>query len=288
MALVFRGALWYNGGKEKGRDFTARFCVDQDYHIHSHLSLCSSDPGQTQTAIREILGADGFTDLCLTDHYWDERVCADISDWYRKQDTAHLLSEGRTESGNGVRFRFGAEVDMTMDHTVGISDEMAEKLDFIIVPTTHLHMKMNIDQQSGAEERAQAWIDRFDALLRKDLPFEKIGLAHITCTLIRSKVKNGHLEVLRLIDDETMRQLFSETAKKGMGVELNFDPDQWAPEFVEENLRPYRIAKACGCKFYFGGDAHTRDELKENRRRFEHTVDLLDLIEDDRFVIPER
>jgi histidinol phosphatase-like PHP family hydrolase len=45
----------------------------------------------------------------------------------------------------------------------------------------------------------------------------------------------------------------------------------------------FRIAKAQGCRFYLGSDAHHPDELLKARRIFERAIDLLDLRESDKF-----
>lgn len=48
-------------------------------------------------------------------------------------------------------------------------------------------------------------------------------------------------------------------------------------------MRPYRIAKDCGCKFYLGSDAHHPDELEIAKKQFERMIDLLKLEESDKF-----
>ena len=50
-------------------------------------------------------------------------------------------------------------------------------------------------------------------------------------------------------------------------------------------LRPFFIAKECGCKFYLGSDAHHPDGLDGAKAIFERAVDLLELTEEDKFVI---
>ena len=50
-------------------------------------------------------------------------------------------------------------------------------------------------------------------------------------------------------------------------------------------LRPYRIAKECGCKFYLGSDAHSPGGLDAAKPIFEKVIDLLELTEEDKFVI---
>lgn len=53
-------------------------------------------------------------------------------------------------------------------------------------------------------------------------------------------------------------------------------------EFI---LRIFRVAKECGCKFYFGSDAHHPNELDEAKAIFEKAIDLLELTEEDKFHI---
>ena len=54
-------------------------------------------------------------------------------------------------------------------------------------------------------------------------------------------------------------------------------------EELESILRPYKIAKKCGCKFYLGSDAHTQDGFIGAKENFEKIVDLLELEESDKF-----
>ena len=42
-----------------------------------------------------------------------------------------------------VTFLFGAEADMDYEYNVGVSKERYGKLDFIVIPTTHLHLAGN-------------------------------------------------------------------------------------------------------------------------------------------------
>ena len=62
-----------------------KFAFDHDYHIHSRISLCSSDPAQTPERILSYARENGIHTICLTDHFWDETVSG-ASDWYQKQN----------------------------------------------------------------------------------------------------------------------------------------------------------------------------------------------------------
>lgn len=257
-----------------------RYIADHDLHIHTGLSLCSGDPDQNKDTILNYGMENGFTTLCLTDHMWDSTVPG-ASGWYQKQSYEHIAQALPLPKTDKVRYLFGCETDLDRYMTVGVSPSLAEQLDFIIIPTTHLHMNgFTCDGREGVEERAELWCTRFDGVLDKDLPFHKIGIAHLTCSLMYT----GHyLEVLRAIPEREYRRLFAKAAEKGVGIELNFPSLHMNDETCEVTLLPYRIAKQEGCRFYFGSDAHHPTELAEAKKNFENIIDLLELEETDKF-----
>ncbi len=256
-----------------------RFTIDHDLHIHSQLSLCSGDPGQNTAAIFAYGVKNGLKTLCLTDHMWDPAVPG-ASGWYAAQSYERTKTALPLPQSESVRFLFGCETEMDRECTIGISKQTAEELDFIIVPTTHLHMDgFTLDGCEGAEERARLWIERFDALLDADLPFEKTGVAHLTCPLIW---RHRYLEVLDKIPVAEYHRLFERAAKAGIGIELNFVAKGLSGEEARLTLLPYKIAKEEGCRFYLGSDAHHPEELERAKENFEAIIDLLDLGEDDK------
>ncbi len=262
-----------------------RFVVDQDYHIHSKLSSCSSDPGQTPERILKYAEDNNLKRLVLTDHFWDETVKG-ASDWYKPQDFAHIMSSRPLPQSEKVRFFFGCETELDKHLTLGISKARMEEMDFIIIPTTHLHMdNFTIDESDmpGIERRRELWSERFLAVLNMDLPFRKIGIAHMTCSLMAPAAWEDHLAILDGISDETFKKVFTKAAQVGVGIELNFPYLKYTEAERPRVLRPYRLAKECGCKFYFGSDAHHPGELDPCVEQFEAIVDALDLQESDKF-----
>ena len=256
-----------------------RFRIDHDLHIHSYLSLCSGDPEQNPAAILRYGEENGFTTLCLTDHMWDPAVPG-ASNWYAAQPYERTREVLPLPQSDRCRFLFGCETDMDRHTVIGVSRAVADELDFVIVPTTHLHMHgFTLDGSEGAEERAKLWCSRFDALLDADLPFEKVGVAHLTCSLIW---RDRYLEVLRLIPDEEYHRLFERAAKCGIGIELNFPAIGMDAECAELTLKPYRIAREEGCRFYLGSDAHHPAGLAAAKANFEAIVEQLGLTEDDK------
>lgn len=279
-----------------------RFDIDHDYHIHSHLSLCSDDPEQSNGRMLEYAEKYGLKKICLTDHFWDESIPARCG-FYNKQGFEHIKKALPLPQSENVSFLFGCETEMDRNFNVGVSEKLYDKFDFIIVPTTHLHFNAFVMEKVlyEPEYRAELWINRFDKLLEKDMPFHKMGVAHLTCSLMlagkweegeRPGEKAGeskYLSVLRLIDDKTYRELFAKAAKKGIGIELNIYPfENMGADERAEVLRPYRAAKEMGCKFYLGSDAHKPAELDAAIPRFSEIIDVLGLTEADKFRFGEK
>ena len=264
-----------------------RYVADNDLHIHTHLSLCSGHPKQTAENILKYAVDNGLKTICVTDHMWDKNVPG-ASEWYKQQPFERIIQTLPLPQADGIRFLFGAETDLNREMVLGISSETLEKLDFCIIPTTHLHMNgFTLDGKENAEERSELWIKRLDGVLDMDLPFYKIGIAHLTCPLIFPR-PNNYFEVLKCIQDSEYHRLFAKAAKRKIGIELNFNSLALKGEEKETELKPYRIAKEEGCKFYFGSDAHTPAGFTRAKENFENIIDLLELTEDDKFTVTEK
>lgn len=263
-----------------------KYVIDHDLHIHSHLSYCSGDPEQSAESILAYAVRDGLSTVCLTDHLWD-KAAGEPSDWYSHQDIPHLQKALPLPSAEGVRFLFGCETELRADLTLGLAPENYDKFDFIIIPTTHLHMHgFTIDEKDfSVRGRTRQWIARLGAVLGMGLPFHKVGIAHLTCPLMGRDTPEMHLEILDGITDGTFRDLFKEASGKGVGIELNFPVLAYEEADLARVMRPYIIAKECGCKFYLGSDAHHPKGLAGQRARAERYIELLSLTEEDKFRI---
>ena len=263
-----------------------RYIYDHDLHIHSVLSSCSRDAGQSNERILEYALKNGLSTICLTDHFWDSSVDG-ASEWYSNQNYDHISKAKPLPQADGVKFLFGCETELNKLLTLGVSAENFDKFDFIVIPTTHFHMKdytLYPEELATPSARAAAWVKRLDAVLGMELPFHKIGFAHLTCGLIAPTAEE-YLEALSLIPENDMVRLFTRIAGAGAGVEINSADMKFEYGGAETVLRPYRIAKECGCKFYLGSDAHHPPELDAAGEAFERAIDMLGLLEDDKFII---
>ena len=119
----------------------------------------------------------------------------------------------------------------------------------------------------------------------QDLPFRKMGIAHLACTLLNADSRDAYLDVLDKIPSEEMERLFSLAAQRGCGIELNLADMSYPDSEADTVLRMFRIAKSCGCKFYLGSDAHTPEGFSRTQEVFSRAISHLDLQESDKFHI---
>lgn len=265
-----------------------KYLIDNDLHIHTHLSVCSNDEEQTPENILKTAKARGLKTICVTDHYWDDLVPCNTKYnwWYKKQNFAHISQSFPLPTEEGIRFLFGCETDLDSSYHIGIPKERWNDFDFIIVSTTHFHHMIGEEWECCTEEDlAELWVKRFDAVLETDLPFKKVGIAHLACGLIYMKNREGYLRVLDLIPTKDMQRLFSKACKLGVGIELNYDDIKCKDEELPTVFRMFHIAKECGCKFYLASDAHSLKAFEGVDEVFARAVNILGLQEDDKFVL---
>lgn len=263
-----------------------RYIFDQDLHIHSYLSSCSKDPLQTNEFILQYAKENGLRHIVLTNHFWDERV-EGASEWYKAQNYAHLKEALPLPQDPEVVFHFGCELEMDKDCRLSAKSDLFDQFDFIIVPTTHLHMVGFTIREEDTELGAlrDFYLRRLDTVLSMDLPFYKVGIPHLTISLLAQRDWQKHIALIDSISDDVYRSYFLRIAKLGAGVELNMSEyNRYMNEGgFDRFLRVFRLAKECGCKFYFASDAHHPVHFENMRARCENVIDLLGLEETDKF-----
>ena len=198
-----------------------KYVIDHDLHIHSYLSACSKDPEQTPERILRYAKETGLKTICLTDHFWDDGVDG-ASEWYAQQNYQHLAVARPLPQEDGIRFLFGCETELDRNLTLGLSPEKYDLFDFLVIPTTHMHFRgfTLSEDAAGVTPRAVAWVNRLDAVLHMELPFHKVGLAHLTSTHLAPS-REERIAVLHAIPENDMRRLFTRAAMLGVGIELN-------------------------------------------------------------------
>jgi len=262
-----------------------KFQIDHDLHIHSVITPCAGhDPRQTKEAILSYGLAAGLKLINVADHLWDEKVsCAGYNLWL---DVGCSLEKGKTllplPQSPHCKFLFGMEVDVDLQGNLAVSREEMDNLDFMVISPSHLHLAgftVPVDLPEDAQTHKKWYLNKLHRLLDiDDLPWHKTGLAHPTCSLACSK---DPVRMFDIITDDEYEAVWTRLRDRGMGIEINPDSNISA-EDLPHILRPYKIARAVGCKFYLGGDCHTPDAIPNVRPRWEQFIDLLGLTEDDK------
>ena len=269
-----------------------KFQIDHDLHIHTFISGCvGHDPRQTPEAILSYGVCSDMRLLCVADHVWDEKAPSCTHTW---ADGGNTLTYGRSllplPQSKYCKFIFGVEVDIDYEGNMAVSREEMDNLDFLVFAPSHLHLKdftVPRDLASTPEAHSAIYMKRMDELLsRDDIPWHKTGLAHPLLGVI----PNDRVRMFDLIPDRQWEEMWTRVRDRGMGVEINRDPSAYTPIELEHLLRPLHIAKAVGCKFYLGSDAHMPEETRGKVRQFQYFIDLLELTEEDKlpFVIENR
>ena len=259
------------------------FPIDHDMHCHSCLSSCSNDPAQSVQAILEHAKACGYTLQCITDHLWDNLVPG-ASNWYAPQDVEHVKKNLPLPKDDQVRLVFGCETEFCGGTKLGLDPRHYDDFDFIVIPPNHFHMKNFVrpDTYDTEEKIASLFVERLEEISSIDLPWRKVGIAHMVCGLI---FKEGDpYRVYELVDEARFRAVMSKFARLGAGIEINlssFRLDWQAHE--DAILRLYRLAKEEGCKFYLASDAHHPRDLELVPGLAPGVVAALGLTEDDQF-----
>jgi len=236
--------------------------VNHDIHLHTRLSACCGDELMTPEAILAHAVKKGYDTICITDHCWDSAVPG-ASGWYAPQSVEHVFSAGPLPESKDVRVCMGVETEYCGGSKLGLSRASFDRFDFVVIPPNHFHMENFVRpaEINTPEAIAELAMTRLEELQALDLPWNKIGIAHLSCGLMN---RGGTVsEVFRLMPAKRLARIFRTFAQRGTGIELNAGsfPSK-APEDFSEIMRPYHIAREEGCKFYFASDAHAVKNLE--------------------------
>ena len=93
-------------------------------------------------------------------------------------------------------------------------------------------------------------------------------------------------KILNSISKEELNEGFSMAKEKGVSIEINSctfasNYDRGTDGFTDESfMRIFRIAKETGCKFHFGSDAHSLDDI-DRLQKLQPYIDKLGLTDED-------
>lgn len=234
--------------------------ITHDFHIHTHLSVCAKDSATVEHYL-QVAKVQGLKTLGFADHFWDEKCGEPWNNFYKRQGLAHVLElkqELAAIDFDGVKVKFGCETEYNpRTKSAAVTPEVAEQFDFIIVPNSHTHMMMPKDFYEPYEKHKQFMIDAYNDVLDCEVSRYVKAMAH-PFEAVCCPYDNAIL--MEMMSDDEYRRIYDKTAEKGIAVEINVACMlKWDKQRIVEsqNLRMFRIAKECGCKFSFGSDSHS-------------------------------
>ena len=142
--------------------------INHDFHIHTNLSLCAA---RTVTAQHYIDKANelGLDKIGFSNHMWDEKIQPCLNDFYETQSIPYnlkLKEELKTLDNKGVKIYFGAEAEFHPVYGVALTEENAEKFDYIIVPNSHTHMTMDKSLYEPYQKHVDFMVEAYKKILK--------------------------------------------------------------------------------------------------------------------------
>jgi len=265
--------------------------VTHDFHIHTHLSVCANETAQVEHYMKKAKEL-GLKKLGFSDHFWDSPIDgSQIPGWgfYAPTDREHqnfehlyrIKPELEKYKDPDIQVYFGCETEYDPIHRgVAVTEETAEKFDFIIVPQSHTHITMPKSLYQPYQKHLDYMIQAYDDILDSNVskyitsvvhPFEAVCCPYDNTILIN------------MLTEDTMKRLFTKSAEKEIAFEVNVSV---MTEMTKDQIancaqmRMFRLVKECGCKFIFGSDAHG-NTAHDTYGNAQFVADLLGLTEDD-------
>jgi len=255
--------------------------IKQDLHIHTTISHCCNDPRQTVENIVDLLIPKGFTTLAFTDHIWNN-PSVPPSAWYAPQDGRAHRELARTIRGLECQAKLlvGCEADMRGVGKFGVTPEVREEFDIVLMAADHFHMGKDIDLPPVVTPATLAphMMEFFRSAAASRLADV---LAHPLFTL-------GFVELydqtIAKISDAEFYDAFALAAANSCAIELNGSIIALIGRkgvSEESMLRVFTLAKRAGATFTYGSDSHHLSAFDDALPRAEAFMDKLELTPDD-------
>lgn len=261
--------------------------MNYDLHIHTVYSGCCGDPGQIPENIFRIAVQKGIRVIGFADHLWQN---PDHDTWPRDLNGTNpeIIDRLRamireTEIPEGLTVLVGAEAEMLDLDVFSITPDFAASLDFVLMPTNHLHQSyVPKPQVRTPDAYARYLLERFAAGARSGLA---TALAH---PMMPFDAMDLFAPCILGCDESALNDTFALAAEHNVLYELNASPsfDRGTAEY-DAVLKLIGCAKNAGCRFMFGTDAHSREGLQKNTGALDAVINDAGLVEDDFPSLPE-
>lgn len=232
-----------------------------DLHLHTNLSFCAPDTTVPLSYLPHLENEDvrvlGFSNHLYPKLFFDVFGVDESDGVARSMRILPQLEELREQTG--AKILLGAEVEVIKGHAPSLAPEDASCFDYVLIAASHM---CNVEEMYGGYDMStpdrlrDLMLDRFyyACSLEYPVPMAICHPLYPLCSGMEEEVVNG-------VSDSVLSDCFSLAAKKGISIEIHScvyrdgttrDAEGLSPTY----LRVLRAAKAEGCRFHFGSDAH--------------------------------
>lgn len=255
--------------------------IFSDMHVHTDISRCCRSPEQTFDNILKTWSGGGVKKIGFTDHIWNSKTTPG-SAWYDSMDGSGniQLKQKIKEGGWDIEIMVGGEADTKAPGVFGITRELKEKLDYVVISANHFHMKDFVEQPLDKSPRgiAEHMLKFFISAVTSGLPD---AIVH---PLFPLGYVSSYDAAIASLSDTELTDAFGLARDNNVGIEINPctlpNPEKNRIFNIDSSLRIFSLAKVAGCKFTFGSDAHAPEEFK-NLSRLQFFVEEMNLKEED-------
>jgi len=244
--------------------------LPEDQHVHTYYSPCArreDEQGQpSATPERYIQRAVelGLKTIIFTDHFVEDPAAPEMIVQFYKGSGPAILRDLRTELErldvpDGLALYIGCETETLAPGRPAISRALAEKLAFVLVPTTHYHL-VGVPQPPSFSP-----CDVADHMLMMLESVVRLGWIDAVAHPFdeRESLVGDLRRVYEAMDKRRLEEILGLAAEKGVALEVNGSAlnSPARPHYPEMFLPIVQQAKALGVRFTFGSDAHSLDML---------------------------
>lgn len=243
--------------------------ITHDFHFHTFYSN-DADKSATIENYSKAAKETGYKKLGVAEHFWDDKIEGAFN--FYKPLTYDHVSQVKADidkfSNDELKIYYGCEVEYNPAiNGPAITEETAEKFDFIIVPHSHVHETMPSMYTESYDKHLSYLLEVYDNIINSNVSKYILSMAH-PFELVRCPYSNEIL--IDMVSDDTFKRMFDKTAEKNIAVEINTGClyNGRTDEAVQKcaQMRMFRLARDCGCKFTFGSDAHYWSDIKRGHQ----------------------
>lgn len=251
-----------------------KLCV-ADLHLHTNLSLCAPNTTNINTYL-DYCDTEGIKKIGISNHLYT---------YMGVDHTLQIKDEIRSlQKSTSVKILTGCEMEMFYDEEFVLDKKTASQFDYVLLAPSHIFNQMKHYEKfdlSSSDKIRRLLIDNFKRACLLDL-----GVPTAICHPLYPICAPNQQEILDGMTDEQLAECYTLAAQHDKSIEIHaclyrdtvtLDQEGLSPSYI----RMLSIAKQCGCKFYFGSDAHEIQSFVNKHGLLERAAERAGICEDD-------